>query len=87
MASAETVIFEGRDEVVLIHPEHGPIVNKMDGSIDYLEHFLGTIANPLSLNPSAPRHRKRWTACTITEKEILVNLAAKMNRRLQERMS
>mmetsp|Transcript_13375 Transcript_13375/g.26930 ORF Transcript_13375/g.26930 Transcript_13375/m.26930 type:complete len:107 (-) Transcript_13375:11-331(-) len=84
--SAVTVDFEGRDEVVMIHAEHGPIINRLDGTVEYLQHYLGRVHQSPG-NMSAPKVVKRWSDLTVTESEILAHLAAQMNRRLKGRLS
>uniref|UniRef100_A0A7S4RD98 Uncharacterized protein n=1 Tax=Alexandrium monilatum TaxID=311494 RepID=A0A7S4RD98_9DINO len=81
--STVTIDFEGRDEYVAVHPEFGPIINRFGGGTEYLQHYLGKVGNPLSR--AATPLIKKWPDLTPTEGEVLVHIAAKMNRRVAER--
>uniref|UniRef100_A0A7S2ICB4 Uncharacterized protein n=1 Tax=Alexandrium andersonii TaxID=327968 RepID=A0A7S2ICB4_9DINO len=85
-----TVDFEGKDEIIDIHPEKGPILRRADGLTDYVTHYLGRVRQT-----GGPGHNwglngrllKGWRELTVTESEVLVHIAAKMNRRVSERLS
>uniref|UniRef100_A0A7S1KYG8 Uncharacterized protein n=1 Tax=Alexandrium catenella TaxID=2925 RepID=A0A7S1KYG8_ALECA len=83
---AVTVDFEGKDEVVSIDPEKGPILMRADGLIDYVQQYLGRIKSPSCWGLDG-RQKKAWRTLTVTESEVLVHIAAKMNRRVAERLS
>uniref|UniRef100_A0A7S2BHK9 Uncharacterized protein n=1 Tax=Alexandrium andersonii TaxID=327968 RepID=A0A7S2BHK9_9DINO len=81
-----TVDYNGKDETVMVHPEHGPVINRSDGGTEFLRHYLGrTIQSPGRM--SCPKLNKNWNDLTVTESEVLVCLAAKMNAKLRERFS
>mmetsp|Transcript_30588 Transcript_30588/g.90788 ORF Transcript_30588/g.90788 Transcript_30588/m.90788 type:complete len:123 (+) Transcript_30588:90-458(+) len=80
----------GRDEEkeeVLVDREHGPIVNRPDGSFMYTDWCPNAYHSMTTLYPGSGKCRitKSWKDMSSTEKKVATILAAKKNRTLRLR--
>eukprot|EP00434_Breviolum_minutum_P040082 symbB.v1.2.035610.t1/scaffold4839.1/size34051/3 len=76
-----TVKVEGKDEVVEIDPENGPVLWTVDGSrcFSYL-----TTCDPCFMGGGGNRQDKNWLHMTSTEQTIQIHLVAKINKRRKD---
>eukprot|EP00449_Zooxanthella_nutricula_P025006 CAMPEP_0198541148 /NCGR_PEP_ID=MMETSP1462-20131121/53593_1 /TAXON_ID=1333877 /ORGANISM="Brandtodinium nutriculum, Strain RCC3387" /LENGTH=142 /DNA_ID=CAMNT_0044271299 /DNA_START=57 /DNA_END=485 /DNA_ORIENTATION=+ len=75
-----TVKLEGTPENVVIHPVHGPVVITGEGSRDYVtRHSSGMLMKTPQFT-----NNPKWLQMSKTEREVLVHVVAKRNRRTRE---
>uniref|UniRef100_A0A7S2BM22 Uncharacterized protein n=1 Tax=Alexandrium andersonii TaxID=327968 RepID=A0A7S2BM22_9DINO len=78
------VMIEGKEELVEIDPQRGPMEELLDGSkrVADLEVLMWPGGR---LEPAYAQRYRSWVDRTATEQEILVNVVAKKNRSTKEK--
>ncbi|CAK9014817.1 unnamed protein product [Durusdinium trenchii] len=79
--STVTVKIDGKDEVVQMDPDNGPMLWTPDGSRLYT--YI-TYCDPCVMGAGCSRQDKSWSHMTFTEQTIQVHMVAKCNRRRKE---
>mmetsp|Transcript_33981 Transcript_33981/g.108020 ORF Transcript_33981/g.108020 Transcript_33981/m.108020 type:complete len:130 (+) Transcript_33981:73-462(+) len=85
-AARVTVDLGGWKETVLVHPEGGPQILQPDGSYAFgrqTEYYW--VGGPSSFKPLLVKG-KTWEKMTSTEKAVQIEIAAKKNAALRERL-
>lgn len=80
----------GRDEEkeeVLLDFEHGPVLNRPDGSFEYYDWCPNAYASHAPMYPGSgkPQIKKSWRDMSSTEKQVATIMVAKRNRALRNR--
>uniref|UniRef100_A0A7S2C2F5 Uncharacterized protein n=1 Tax=Alexandrium andersonii TaxID=327968 RepID=A0A7S2C2F5_9DINO len=76
----------GRQEVVDLDPEHGPMRATPDGGMTFINRGRMNVFYNLKDTTNMGEQYKSWRQHTSTEQEVMVIQVAKMNAALRSRM-
>mmetsp|Transcript_6432 Transcript_6432/g.11768 ORF Transcript_6432/g.11768 Transcript_6432/m.11768 type:complete len:121 (+) Transcript_6432:38-400(+) len=77
------VTIDGKEEIVSIDPENGPVMIERDGQTSFA-YVAYREAQYSGGGSGGHGNQKCWRYLTSTEQKVLVNVVAKRNRRMKE---